>query len=79
MAGEDAAVEPHVDWRAWFERAHGTLAWLLENVQPEIYDLLEIPLRWELGDSAARDPAPGFRAGRFSITMAVPQTQRRFS
>ena len=53
MAGEDAAVEPHVDWRAWFERAHGTLAWLLENVQPEIYDLLEIPLRWELGDSAA--------------------------
>ena len=53
MAGEDAAIEPHVDWRAWFERAHGTIAWLLKNVQPEIYDLLEIPLRWELGDSAA--------------------------
>jgi hypothetical protein len=53
MAGEDAAVEPHVDWRAWFERAHGSIGWLLENVKPEIYDLLEIPLRWELGDSAA--------------------------
>jgi hypothetical protein len=53
MAGEDAAVEPHVNWQAWFERAHGTIAWLLKNVQPEIYDLLEIPLRWELGDSPA--------------------------
>jgi hypothetical protein len=53
MAREDAAVEPHVDWRAWFERAHGTIAWLLANLKPEIYDLLEIPLRWELGDSAA--------------------------
>jgi hypothetical protein len=53
LSGEDAAVEPHVDWRAWFERAHGTLAWLLENVEPMVYDLLEIPLRWELGDSLA--------------------------
>jgi len=52
-AGEDAAVEPHVDWRAWFERAHGSIAWLLDHVEPEIYDLLEIPLRWELGDSPA--------------------------
>jgi hypothetical protein len=53
LAGDDAAVEPHVDWRAWFERAHGTIAWLLDHVEPEIYDLLEIPLRWELGNSAA--------------------------
>ena len=53
LAGEDAAVEPHVDWRKWFERAHGKLLWLLRNVDPQIYDLLEIPLRWELDDSAA--------------------------
>ncbi len=53
LAGEDAAVEPHADWRAWFERAHGSLEWLLENTEPIIYDLLELPLRWEWGDSAA--------------------------
>jgi hypothetical protein len=53
MAGEDATVEPHVDWRAWFDAAHGNLRWLLERVDPATYDLLEIPLRWKLGDSAA--------------------------
>ena len=53
LVGDDAAVEPHVDWRAWFERAHGTLPWLLDHVEPLVYDLLEIPLRWELGDSEA--------------------------
>lgn len=53
LAGEDAAVEPHVDWRRWFERSGCTIARLIENVEPMIYDLLEIPLRWELGDSEA--------------------------
>jgi hypothetical protein len=53
MAGEDASVEPHVDWRRWFEAAHRNLKWLLEQVDPRTYDLLEIPLRWELGDSTA--------------------------
>lgn len=52
LAGEDATVEPHVDWRRWMESA-GDLAWLLDHIEPAIYDLLEIPLRWELGDSAA--------------------------
>ena len=37
----------------WFERAHGNRHGCSTNVEPEIYDLLEIPLRWELGDSAA--------------------------
>lgn len=53
LANEDAAVEPHVDWRRWFESAHGTVKWLLHGVDPQIYDLLEIPLRWELDDSPA--------------------------
>ena len=50
---EDAAVEPHVDWKRWFESARGSLRWLLDRVEPRIYDLLEIPLRWNLGDSHA--------------------------
>ena len=50
---EDAAVEPHVDWKRWFESARGSLIWLLDRVEPRIYDLLEIPLRWNLGDSHA--------------------------
>lgn len=53
LAGDFAAVEPHVDWRWWFERAGGNLKWLLSAVDRETYDLLEIPVRWELGDSEA--------------------------
>lgn len=52
LAGEDATVEPHIDWRRWLESA-GDLPWLIERIEPQIYDLLEIPIRWELGDSAA--------------------------
>jgi|SRR5579883_2122653 len=53
LAQEYAAVEPHVDWRYWFDRARGNLKWLLERVDRSTYDMLEIPLRWELGESAA--------------------------
>ena len=52
-AFEDWAIAPHPDWCAWFERAHGTLPWLIGAVTPEVYDLLELPLRWELDDSPA--------------------------
>jgi hypothetical protein len=52
-AFEDWAIAPHPDWRRWYEQASGTLPWLIEGVTPEVYDLLELPLRWELGDSAA--------------------------
>jgi hypothetical protein len=53
LAAEDWTVEAHPDWRRWFESAHGNLRWLLDRVDPEIYDLLEIPLRWDLNNSAA--------------------------
>lgn len=53
LAGEYAAVEPHVDWHFWFDRARGNLKWLLDGVDRETWDLLEIPLRWDLGDSFA--------------------------
>src|SRR5579871_6019020 len=32
MAGEDATVEPHVDWQEWFEAADGNLRWMLDSV-----------------------------------------------
>jgi hypothetical protein len=50
-AQEDYAVEPHVDWRGWFERSRCTLSWLLGHTDPRTYDLLEIPIRWALGNS----------------------------
>jgi hypothetical protein len=50
---EDWAVAPHPDWRRWYENVGGTLSWLIRGVTPEVYDLLELPIRWELGDSAA--------------------------
>ena len=52
-AFEDWAIAPHPDWRRWYDQAGGTLPWLIEGVTPEVYDLLELPLRWELADSAA--------------------------
>ncbi|HEY6341998.1 MAG TPA: hypothetical protein VIY49_10935 [Bryobacteraceae bacterium] len=50
-AMEDYAVAPHVDWRARFERARCTPRWLLEHADPRTYDLLEIPISWNLGNS----------------------------
>jgi hypothetical protein len=52
-AFEDWAIGPHPDWRRWYEKAGGTLPWLIERVTPEVYDLLELPLRWDLADSPA--------------------------
>ena len=55
MAYEDWSVEPHVDWRRWFETARWTPARVLDEVgDPRVYDLLEIPLRWTLSASASR-------------------------
>jgi hypothetical protein len=53
LAGEDASVEPHVDWQRWFESARGNIKWLTGLVDPQTYDLLEIPVRWEVGESQA--------------------------
>ncbi len=54
MAYEDFAVEPHVDWRAWFEEAGLSLRQVLESIDdPRAYDLLEIPLRWDLKECCA--------------------------
>ena len=50
---EDWAVAPHPDWRRWYEKANGTVPWLIRGVTPEVYDLLELPIRWELADSTA--------------------------
>jgi hypothetical protein len=57
-AREAWAVGRHMDWRKCFESAvategSGEVRWLLEHVQPEVYDLLEVPLRFEVGDSSA--------------------------
>jgi len=52
-AFEDWAVAPHHDWRQWYEKASGSLPWLMHGMTPEVYDLLELPIRWELCDSSA--------------------------
>jgi hypothetical protein len=57
-AYEDYAVAPHVDWRAWLEREvrgrpNHIVRWLIDRIDSATYELLEIPLRWDLGDSRA--------------------------
>ena len=49
---DDWAVEAYPDWRAWFEKGRGSLEWLLDHLTPEIYDLMEIPIRWEPGTAS---------------------------
>lgn len=49
---DDWAVEAHPDYRHWFEKGRGTLRWLLLNLTPELYNLLEIPLCWDPGKSS---------------------------
>ncbi len=54
---EDFGVSAHPDARRWFARLPGGLKTLLDSAvsqgAPGVYDLLEIPLRWELDDSSA--------------------------
>jgi hypothetical protein len=64
-AFEDWAVAPHPDWRRWYEKAGGSLGWLISRVRPDVYDLLELPLRWELG---------GTEASRSRARMACQKT-----
>jgi hypothetical protein len=52
-AMEDWAVEPHVDWRSWWEASKASVPWLMRKIDPLAYDQLEIPLRWDLNDSEA--------------------------
>jgi hypothetical protein len=50
---EDFGVSAHPDAHRWFERLRGGLRTLIDQVDSRVYDLLEIPLRWELDDSTA--------------------------
>jgi hypothetical protein len=52
VSRDDWAVEAHPDWRGWFEKGRGDLQALMEYLTPEIYDLLEIPLRWDPGTAS---------------------------
>jgi hypothetical protein len=66
---EDWPVEANVPYRDWLRaarsRSSGDLAWLIARLreQPELYDSLELPVLWELGESRVtrskmRLPAP---------------------
>jgi len=50
---EDFAISAHPDARRWFAKLSGGLKTLVTKVEPRVYDLLELPLRWNLGTSAA--------------------------
>jgi hypothetical protein len=64
-AQELYAVEPYVDWRRWFRNSGRSLRWLVEHVEPRTYDLLEIPLRWDMSANASRSGLRVERCERF--------------
>ncbi len=65
LLDEDATVEPDVDWRAWIDAARGPqndVEWLVdgfcalelpEREKSELFESLELPVRFELRDSDA--------------------------
>jgi hypothetical protein len=65
------SVEPHVDWRAWFQSSGHSLKWLLARIEPLVYELLEIPIRWQISAAASRSglrlvrDQPFYRRGPF--------------
>ncbi len=50
---EDFGISAHPDARRWFSKLRGGLKTLVTSVEPGVYDLLEIPLRWNLATSAS--------------------------
>ena len=82
---DDSLVEPDVPYRRWMEAASGgsgrALGWLVAQfqklplnieAQAEIFGSLELPVRWELGDSKAARTH-----GKLSVRKGV--TGRPFS
>src|SRR5579871_1097868 len=61
-AFEDWAIEPHADWRRWYESAHGSVRWLMSGVDAQVYDSWELPLRWDLGKSESSRSQARIRA-----------------
>lgn len=73
---EDAFVEADVPYRTWLGSARGRqpeLAWLLERFdrlplggeeKSELYDALELPVRWEVGNARASRTRNWRRPGR---------------
>lgn len=65
LLDEDATVEPDVDWRAWIDAARGSrneVEWLVdrfgelelpERERAELFESLELPVRFDLRDSDA--------------------------
>jgi hypothetical protein len=52
-AFEDWAIAPHADWRKIYQTSGLNLASFLERVEPEIFDLFEVPILWRLGNTDA--------------------------
>ena len=54
---EEWPVEAHVSFRDWLRaakpRGQSDLGWLLDRTGPEVYDALQVPLVWDLGNSRA--------------------------
>ncbi len=75
LAFEDWSVEPHIDWRRWLTALKGDLRWLIENVDPQTYDSLELPLLFEIGSKPSRSHARWARSEPFFHT--TPLLKRR--
>ncbi len=81
LIDEDSSVEayvPYLDWlRAAKPKDQSDLAWLLDRLTPAAYQSLELPLRWELGDSEVTRTRARFPSGRPLFLQDSPLIRRR--
>jgi hypothetical protein len=90
LVEEDWTVEANVPYRNWLRAARGParsdLDWLLNRLPPDQFDSLELPLRWELGDTEATRTRARLPAGplffqqgplerRCSLAQETPELQ----
>lgn len=78
---EDASVEAHPPYLEWLRAAkqegQSDVDWLLQRLSPAGYDSLELPLRWELGDSEVTRTRARFQTGAPLFFQDGPLVRRR--
>ncbi len=69
---------PYLDWlRAAKPNGQSDLGWLLQHLTPQAYDALELPLRWNLGDSEVTRGRARIHSGNPLFLQEAPLIKRR--
>lgn len=78
---DEDSVEANVPYLEWLHAAkpdgQSDVGWLLQRLTPERYDALDLPLRWNLGDSDVTRSRARTRSGEPLFLQETPLIKRR--